>query len=137
MRAARILQAYRKATAADVTLLIALRAVYFGGFVGFFWLGTRAFGLEVPLGFMAMSMPLIMGSAMFTPAGVGSQQAVMLGLWDAYGTSAAVLAFGVAFPVGLILVRVGIGLLYLGDLREFRRLQRENQELEEAQPAEG
>ncbi len=122
---ARILQSLRKASGSDFALLLGLRAVYFAGFIGFFLFGTRAFGIDIPFGFMALTMPLVIGSAMFTPAGMGSQQAVMLELWDAYGTGAAILAFGVAFPVGLIIARVCIGLLYLGDLREFQRARRQ------------
>jgi hypothetical protein len=124
IRDARILQSYRKAKGSDLGLLLGVRTIYFAGFVAFFAFGTRAFDVEVPIGFMALTMPLVMGSAMFTPAGMGSQQAVMLELWDAHGTAAAILAFGVAFPVGLIIARLGIGLLYLGDLREFRRARK-------------
>ncbi len=125
IRNARILQSYRKARGVDLALLLAVRTIYFAGFIGFFVFGTRAFSVDIPVGFMALTMPLVMGSAMFTPAGMGSQQAVMLELWDAHGSAASILAFGVAFPVGLILARLGIGLLYLGDLREFQRARRE------------
>lgn len=124
VRGSSLMESYRKANKRDMATLLAVRTAYFIGFVGLFVFGSRAFGIQLPVPFAAMSMPLVMGAAMFTPAGVGGQQAVMLALYEPYGTEPAILAFAVAFPVGLILARIAIGLFYIRDLRAFRDGQR-------------
>ena len=125
LRSARIFHSYRRASRHDILALIALRAVYFSGFVLLFWWGTGAFGVDLPLPFTAATMPIVMGSAMFTPAGMGGQQAVMLEFYEPYGPEASILAFGVAFPVGLILARLLIGMTYIRDLKAFQVARRE------------
>ena len=135
LRGARIFQSYRRARLRDVVALVGLRSVYFSGFVALFWWGTGAFGVDLPLAFTAATMPIVLGSALFTPAGVGGQQAVMLEFYEPYGSEAAILAFGVAFPVGLILARLVIGMAYIGDLAAFRVARREAEAAEAAQAA--
>ena len=132
LRAVRIFHSYRRASRQDILALVALRAVYFSGFVVLFWWGTGAFGVDLPLSYTAATMPFVMGSAMFTPAGVGGQQAVMLEFYEPYGSEAAILAFGVAFPVGLILARLFIGVTYIRDLKAFQIARREAQAAEAA-----
>jgi hypothetical protein len=44
----------------------------------------------------------------------------MLLLYEPYGEEAAILGFGLAYPVAVILLRVAIGLRYMPDLRAFR-----------------
>ena len=137
VRAARIFHAYRRASRHDVLALAALRAVYFSGFVLLFWWGTGAFGIDLPLPFTAATTPIVMGSAMFTPAGMGGQQAVMLEFYEPYGPAASILAFGVAFPVGLILARLLIGVTYIRDLRAFQIARREAEAAEAARSGAG
>ncbi len=124
IRGSQLMQSYRRSNFRDLALLFGLRTAYFSGFVGLFAFGTSAFGVDLPLPFTAMSLPLVLGSAMFTPAGVGGQQAVMLALYAPYGSEPAILAFAVAYPVALTVVRMLIGLAYLGDLRAFRDARR-------------
>lgn len=127
VRGSRLMQSARKARGRDLAILFGVRTAYFLGFVGLFGWGTRAFDLEVPIGVVAMTMPLVLGSAMFTPAGVGGQQAAMLEVWSGFGEEASILAFAVAFPVGLIAIRLLVGLFYIRDLAEFRRLRDEGE----------
>lgn len=134
VRETRLMQSYRKARLRDLGVLLGIRAAYFGGFALLFWWGTAAFDVHIPIGVVAMTMPIVMGSAMFTPAGVGGQQAAMLEVWKEFGDEASILAFAVAFPVGLMLVRVMLGLFYIRDLAEFRRVRAEAEQSEEPSP---
>jgi hypothetical protein len=99
------------------------KSLYFSVFVGVFWLGSHAFGVEVPLLVAMAATPgiLLAGAIPITPAGLGTQQAAMVFFFSAYGDEAAILAFGLAFPVALILSRCLLGLRYLRDLRKLRR----------------
>lgn len=121
-----IFATHRRATARDLAALIAVRTGYFSGFVLYFWLGTHAFSVGVPLSFAMAATPIILviGGLPITPAGLGTQQAAMLYLFEPYGTNAAVLAFALAFPVALIAMRLPLGLLYVRDLAALRESQR-------------
>jgi len=136
VRGSRLMQSYRKARVFDLAVLLGIRSAYFMGFAWLFWWGTSAFGIQIPIGAVAMTMPIVMGSAMFTPAGVGGQQAAMLEVWEGFGDEASILAFAVAFPVGLILIRVLVGLVYIRDLAEFRRVRAEAAEAAVTNPDE-
>ena len=110
------------ASVRDVGLLLGLRSVYFAGFAALFWVGCEAFGVSLPLELVAASTPPILASAVLpiTPAGLGTQQATMLYFFARHGNEAAVLAFGLAFPVAVTLGRCLLGLRYLGTLRKLR-----------------
>jgi uncharacterized membrane protein YbhN (UPF0104 family) len=97
--------------------------------VGVFWLGSLSFGIELPLVLVVAATPAILlaGAIPITPAGLGTQQAAMLYFFSPYGDEAAILAFGLTFPVALILFRCLIGLRYLGDLPKLRRAVAEKQ----------
>jgi uncharacterized membrane protein YbhN (UPF0104 family) len=122
LRSPRLLRTYRLATWRDVAVLAVLRTFYFCGFILFFWIGTSAFNVSVPLGFAMASTPLILmvASLPITPGGLGTQQAAMLYFFSPYGSEAAILAFALAFPVAVMLGRMPIGLLYLRDLAALR-----------------
>ncbi len=117
-----IFRTHRMARARDVAVLFALRFAYFGGFVLFFWIGARAFHVDVSLGLAAASVPLILiaGSIPVTPAGLGTQQAAILFLFAGHGSEAQILAFGLAVPVAQSLSRVLLGLFYVRDLGKLR-----------------
>ena len=123
LRERRIFATFVRANLRDLGMLALVRTAYFAGFILFFWLGARSFQIEMPLAFAAAVTPLVMlaGALPITPAGLGTQQAVMLYFFEPYGVEGAVLAFGLAFPVALILGRLPIGLLYLRELGAFRR----------------
>ncbi|MFT5442998.1 MAG: uncharacterized membrane protein YbhN (UPF0104 family) [Myxococcota bacterium] len=117
-----LFQSHRKARARDVFIVIALKSLYFSAFVFVYWFGCQSFGIEVPLMVAIASTPAILmaGSLPFTPAGLGTQQAAMLYFYSPFGTEAAILAFGLTFPVALLLFRCLVGLPYLKDLPKLR-----------------
>ena len=132
LRGFAIFRAHGLARVRDLAWLILLRGAYFSIFVGFFWLGSHAFGVALPFGVATASMPVILLAAglPITPAGLGTQQATMLFFYAPYGDSAAILAFGLAFPVAVILARCLLGLPYLRSLarqrlRDFEQAQRQ------------
>jgi uncharacterized membrane protein YbhN (UPF0104 family) len=122
LRSLRIFRTHGLASWRDVALLLVIRALYFGGFVFYFWLGTRAFHVDLPLFVAVAATPviLIVGAIPITPAGLGTQQAAMLYLFSSYGSEGAILAFGLAFPVAVTLGRLVLGLLYIRDLAALR-----------------
>lgn len=122
IRSIQLFRTHRLATWRDAALISAIRAAYFGCFVLFFWLGGRAFQIELPLGFALVSTPLVLaaGSLPITPSGLGTQQAAMLYLYSPYGSQPSILAFALAFPVALSLARAPLGLFYLRDLAALR-----------------
>jgi uncharacterized membrane protein YbhN (UPF0104 family) len=126
IRAAGIFSTHRRATLADLAILVAVRACYFGGFVLYFWLGTWAFNVAVPLLFALAATPIILVVAglPITPGGLGTVQAAALYLFAPYGTKAAILAFALSYPVALIVARLPLGLLYARDLAALRASQR-------------
>jgi len=123
VRRQRIFSSFQRIRARDIAFLLSFRAAYFLGFIVFVAAGSRAFGLELPLGFVFATTPIVMfaGALPFTPAGLGTQQAAMLYFFAPYGSEASILAFGLTFPVALILARIPLGLLHLGELAALRR----------------
>ena len=118
-----IFRTHRGATLRDLGFLFAIKGLYFAVFVGMFWFGTLSFGIELPLVLAIAATPAVLmaGAIPITPAGLGTQQAAMLYFFSPYGAEAAILAFGLTFPVALILFRCLIGLRYLSDLPKLRR----------------
>lgn len=117
-RSLRVFRTHSLATGRDVAVLLGIRSLYFIGFVLFFWAGTRAFEVAVPLSHLAAVVPaiLLVGGLPITPAGLGTQQAAMLYFFSSFGSEAQILAYGLAYPVALIVARLPIGLLYVRDL---------------------
>jgi uncharacterized membrane protein YbhN (UPF0104 family) len=118
-----IFRTHRIATLRDLVFLMAIKGLYFAVFVGVFWVGSLSFGIELPLVLATAATPAVLmaGALPITPAGLGTQQAAMLYFFSPYGNEAAVLAFGLTFPVALILFRCALGLRYLGELPKLRR----------------
>jgi len=123
LRARGFFRTLRMATMRELGVLLSLKALYFAAWIGIYWLGCHAFGIELPLYLAIAATPaiLLVGALPVTPAGLGTQQAAMLYFFSPYGTEEAILAFGLTFPVVLILIRCGIGVRYMGDLPKLRR----------------
>lgn len=123
LRNTRLFQAHRKATLGEVALLCVMKALYFSVFIGVFWFGCHAFGVNVPLQLTIAATPAILLAAAIpiTPAGLGTQQAAMIYFFSPYGDEASILAFGLTFPVALILFRCLLGLIYLKELPQLRQ----------------
>ncbi len=117
-----LFRSHRAAVWRDIALLTAMKGLYFGVFIGVYWLGGHAFGVHVPLGLAAAATPVILmaGTLPITPAGLGTQQAAMLYFFAPYGEEASILALGLTFPVALLVLRALVGLAYLKDLPKLR-----------------
>lgn len=137
IRSVALVTTFRQAKTRDFAILMAIRAVYFFGFFAAFWIGSRAFGINLPLALTAASVPAIMmaGAIPISPAGVGTQAAVMLFFWSDYGEDAAIVAFGLVFPIAVTLARCLLGLFYVRDLTALRKTLREAEESMEPEPA--
>jgi len=116
-----IFSSHRQAKSVDFMVLLAIRVAYLTGFVGCFLIGARTFGVDVPLGLGLASVPVIMvaGALPISPAGLGTQAAAMLFFWSEAGDSGSIVAYGLVFPVSLMLARVVLGIPYM---LQFRRL---------------
>lgn len=122
MRRSIPIRTIRAAVPRDFALVGALRLVYFLMFVFYFWAALRAFAVHVPPLHLVGAVPLVLlaGVLPFTPAGLGTQQAVMLYMLRAFGDEPNILAFGLVFPFSFLLARALLSLFYLGDLGEVR-----------------
>jgi hypothetical protein len=122
IRGVGLFRSHRAAVWHDVALLTLMKGLYFAVFVGIFWLGCQSFDVDVPLKLAAATTPVILmaGALPITPAGLGTQQAAMLFFFAPYGDDASILAFGLTFPVVLLLLRAVLGLPYLKDLSKLR-----------------
>ena len=122
-----IFRSHRAAAFRDIAVLTLMKGLYFSVFVGIYWLGCQAFAVDVPLVLAAAATPVIMmaGALPITPAGLGTQQAAMVFFYSPYGDEASILAFGLTFPVVLILLRALLGLPYLKDLSTLRKAMSE------------
>jgi hypothetical protein len=113
----------------DVAVIVAGKGTYHFLQVLVFYYGTAAFGIDLPFPLVLAATPIIqaVGGLPITPAGLGTQQAAMLYFFgDAFGgggSEAAIVAFGFSLPVGLILARCLIGLVYVRDLTATRENQ--------------
>ena len=127
LRGRTVLRAQRAIETRDLLVLAAFKTLFHAVFVGVFYWGPRAFGVEPPLALVLAATPiiLIVGALPITPAGLGTQQAALLFFFmppDAGGdgsqAAAAILAFGMGFPLVMIATRSLLGLYYLRSVSE-------------------
>ncbi len=109
---------HRRVRARDLLLILGIKLAYHLTFVGVFYFGTRAFGVELPFPVALAATPIIqaIGAIPISPAGLGTQQASMLFFFSSYGSDGAIVAFGFALTAALISARCLLGLLYLPTL---------------------
>ena len=131
-----LVSAFHRAQPRDLLVLGAIRIAYFVGFVAYVAFGAWCFHVELPAAFAFASVPIVMaaGGLPITPAGLGTQQAAMLYFFEPYGSEGAILAFGLAFPVAIILARLLIGLAYASELGALREHWRRRNELDDEVP---
>ncbi len=122
-----IFRSHQAAVPRDVVVLVLMKGFYFAVFIAVFWLGCQSFGIDLPLRLAVAATPAILlaGAVPITPAGLGTQQAAMIYFFAPYGTEASILAFGLTFPVALLLFRSLLGLRYLKDLPRLRQAMAE------------
>ena len=122
VRGASIVRSYRLAEPRDFLFVLVMKLGYFIVFIWIFWAGSHAFGIQIPFALALASAPAIMlvAALPIAPAGIGTQAAAMVFFWSDYGTKAEILAFGMVFPVALVVGRCLLGLGYLRDLKVLR-----------------
>ncbi|HIF97620.1 MAG TPA: flippase-like domain-containing protein [Myxococcales bacterium] len=127
IRNSSLIRPYRRVKVVDGVFILAVKLVYFMGFMWIFWAGSRAFGIELPFSVALASAPVVMLVAAIpvAPAGLGTQAAAMLYFWSEYGEKAEIVAFGLVFPIALVIARCLLGLFYLRDLRSMRTSENE------------
>ncbi len=127
LRARGLFRTLRMATLRELGFILLLKTLYFAAWIGIFWFGCHAFGIELPLFLAIAATPavLMVGALPITPAGLGTQQAAMIYFFSPYGDEAAILAFGLTFPVALIIIRCVVGVRYMSDLPKLRRAMAE------------
>ena len=118
-----LFRSFRLTRPRDIAILLLIRFSYIAGFLLAFTVGAYSFGIELPLPLAVASVPvvLIAGALPITPAGLGTQAAAMLFFWEGYGDPAAIVAFGLVFPIALTTARVVLGVPYLSELRRLRQ----------------
>lgn len=118
--------AHRQARVRDLLVLAGWRGAYYAVFVAAYHFGLASFGIDLPLTVAVATVPIIqaIGALPITPAGLGTQQAAMLYFYSPYGAGSAsshggepaILAFGLAFPLLVLVLRCLIGSVYLAGL---------------------
>jgi uncharacterized membrane protein YbhN (UPF0104 family) len=123
VRSLGLFRTLRLATSRDLAVLFLLKSFYFGAWIGLFWFGCQAFGIDLPIYVAIAATPAVLmaGALPITPAGLGTQQAAMIYFFSPHGDEAAILAFGITFPVALILFRCVVGARYMSDLPKLRK----------------
>ncbi len=122
-----LFRSHQAAGLRDLAVLVLLKGFYFSVFIAVFWLGGQSFGIDLPLKLAVASTPAILmaGALPITPAGLGTQQAAMMYFFLPYGDEASILAFGLTYPVMLLLFRSLVGVPYLKDLPKLREAMAE------------
>jgi uncharacterized membrane protein YbhN (UPF0104 family) len=110
----------RVSSGRELTRLFVLRALYLLCFLAVGYACLRAFGLVVPVAIASVYLCLVALVAVLPIAvsGLGTVQAAFAFLFRAYGPADLLVACSLILTVGLIALRVGMGLLFA---REFAR----------------
>jgi len=120
LRASTFHRTHRLAQTRQIIAILSLRIAYYAVFVSVYFGGTSAFGIDLPFALIIASVPIIqaIGALPISPAGLGTQQAAMLFLFSGFGADAAIVAFGLTFPILAIAFRSMIGWLYIGRISQ-------------------
>ena len=113
-------RAHRSARFRDLAIILLGRMACHLVFVMVLYLGTRSFGIDLPLPVALAAAPLIeaIRALPITPAGLGTQQATMLFLFRDFGPEASIVAFGLCLPMATLGARCLLGLFYLPGIFE-------------------
>jgi len=116
--------AHRKLRLRDALFMLFAKLAYHSIGVAVFYVGTRAFGIDVPWTLVLAAAPAIqaIGALPITPGGLGTQQAAMLYFFGGHGSEAAIVAFGFSLPIAFMVARSLLGLVYLHGLTAHSRL---------------
>jgi hypothetical protein len=119
LRSHRVFRAARTTPSERLLETGALRLLFVLCFLGLGWAALSAFHLPIPLGDFLVNFPAA-ALAAFLPsvAGIGPGQVGMVELFSRFADRESLLACSLALSAGLILLRVGIGVLFA---REYAR----------------
>jgi uncharacterized membrane protein YbhN (UPF0104 family) len=111
----KLMRSFHEATFSGYFKLSALRSLYFGSFIVFFYLGLRSFHVTVPFLTLTALVPVIffIGNIPVTPFGIGTIQAAMLFFFHGFGQEENILSFSIVYSATLLFLRAPIGLIYL------------------------
>lgn len=133
-----IFSAARTTPVPRLLVIGALRTIFALVFVSLIGVCCAAFQLDVPFAFLLAGVPILIVVAMIpSVAGLGTGQVAFVEIFGRYGDDETLAACSLAFSVGLIVLRAGMGLVFA---REFTRealvLAREARESGEMEDAE-
>jgi len=119
LRNHRVLGAARTTPAKHLLETGALRLLFVLCFLGLGWAAFSSFGLAIPPGDFLVNFPIVALAALLpSVAGIGPSQVGMVALFGRFSDRETLLACSLALSAGLILLRVGIGMLFA---REYAR----------------
>jgi hypothetical protein len=118
LRRPAVFDALRKSSGRTLWRLFALRALYLLCFLAVGYACLRAFGLRAPLASSAVNLCLVALVTVLPIAvsGLGTGQAAFAWLFARYGPPEQLVACSLLLTIGLIALRVGMGLVFA---REF------------------
>jgi hypothetical protein len=107
-----IFKSFREAGLGHYLRLAMIRVPFDFLFMANYWLGLRAFGVEVPVMIAAAYIPVVLfvGVVPITVAGLGTVQAATVFLFRAYGSEARLLTFSLVLTLALTAVRAAFGM---------------------------
>ena len=119
LRSLSLHHAHRQLRGRDLFVLALLKLAYYSVLLGLSSLGAAAVGIDLSFATVLVAVPIIqgIGALPLSPAGLGTQQATLLYLFEGHGSHAAILAFGLALPALTLAFRFAIGWSYLGRVR--------------------
>jgi hypothetical protein len=134
LRNHRVLRAARTTPAKPLLETGALRLFFVLCFLGLGWAAFNSFGVAIPPGDFLVKFPVLALAALLpSVAGIGPSQVGMVELFARFSDRETLLACSLALSAGLILLRVGIGLLFAREYaREAYAASRETEAREKA-----
>jgi len=110
-----ILSIYFDTSISNFLTMVMWRILYYSTFVLFFYVGVRAFNMQIPLIILTAYVPVILFiiSLPITPFGMGTVQAAMLVFFRDYGSPEVILAFGISYSASIIIGRGLLGMIFI------------------------
>ncbi|UCE86471.1 MAG: flippase-like domain-containing protein [Deltaproteobacteria bacterium] len=112
-----VFRALRVARPATLARLLVLRLVFVLSFITLTGVALHAFGATLPVGdlFVGVAVVALVASLPIAVAGIGTSQVAFVFIFRHHADEATLLACNLVLSAGLILLRVGLGLLFAGE----------------------
>ena len=112
-----VFRALRVARLATLVELGFLRLVFVMSFIGLAGAALHAFDVTVPVGDLIIGVAVVtlVAALPIAVAGIGTSQAAFVFIFRHHADEATLLACNLVLSAGLILLRVGLGLLFAGE----------------------